>query len=203
LSAVAQNHGGEKLISINNKKEKIVNTNETLDGVTAGFIAAIANGLSRDIGVERMRQLIRFPQETRMLLSPLVKDEYIHLLPSLTNWILGRTFNYVTFYLHPAGSSNPPTMRRVMREAYERKFALLSGGEDLCQSLNSTFKEHRMVACFPFLGNGQKLRMYVSGEEDGPFRSRVVELDLIDESLLEIPIFFKMGADDRSDCFKC
>ncbi len=56
-------------------------TQKTLNGQTACFIASIAQALSRNITAERMQELILDPDELQRLLLPLANIEWIRLLP--------------------------------------------------------------------------------------------------------------------------
>lgn len=56
---------------------------KVLDGATAGFIAAVANALSRNISAERMDQLIKNPDHLKRILMPVINDDWIDMLPAI------------------------------------------------------------------------------------------------------------------------
>lgn len=179
--------------------------NETLDGVTAGFIAAVANAISRGISMERMKELLADNGKLQNLLLPLIDDDWQYMQSACLrqNGYKGECEKTVWFSLNNASSSNPPTMRAIMAEAYSRKYAPMS--EVAAKKLADLFhwnNRSRGYGIFPYL-LGEKLMVYK--REGGQLYNRQVDLDpdLIDDALLGVPCFFVQGFDDGSNCFKC
>lgn len=182
-----------------------MNTNETLSGVTAGFIASIANSLSRNISEDRMRELIKAPEKMGKLLLPLADDCFaLGLAPDIER-IMIQQIQIVSLTL--GASSGLPTMRKLMEEAYERKYAPLSQelAEKLCV-LTVEIDEIEFTRIFPFVRNGD---FWFTQNEFHPRRRSLAkillpeDLDLVERHFVEPQVFFKQGKSDRSDCFKC
>lgn len=113
-----------------NKKEKTVKTEKTLDGVTAGFVAAIANALSRKIKEARMIELTADPDLLKFLVLPLVHNEWPRLMvgriPSLYNYD-GLIVNSSLVWFE-TDNIKKETVRELLKEVYDRKY------EPLCES---------------------------------------------------------------------
>lgn len=186
-------------------------TNETLDGSTAGFVAAVANALGRNISTERMKCLIANPTQLQMLLLPVANESWIGMLPAVSYLMNGHVETCGSirwFTLSSASTSNPPTMRRVLQEAYERKLAPLHEG--LKEQLwNASVETDRVRArSFQFVYRREKLagmNVAVCRSAVGEICAHdyVVDLDEIDETILGLPFIFMEGNEDRSNCFKC
>jgi hypothetical protein len=182
-----------------------VNTNETLDGVTAGFIATVANSLSRNIGMERMKELIKCPRKMALLLIPLIDDSYASVIPSIFKWVsfcqVPREENIITFYPYPKVGCGPATFRMVMKEAYERKYAPLSF--TTAKKLFDLLSKNNEVAYsgfFPFFDSQEKL--WILGPDENILVTEDF-LDKMDRRIIRHPFFFTEGFNDRSNCFKC
>lgn len=182
-----------------------MNTNETLNGKTAGFIATIANSLSRSISEERMKELIACPRKMALLLTPLIDDSNVSIMPSIFRWVsfceVPRLNNIITFDPGSTIASSHPTLRMIMREAYERKYAPLhfTTAKKLFDLLEED-DEALYSGLFPFFDNENKLWLV------GKYVNILVTeelLDKIDYDVLRRPFFFAHGCSDRSDCFKC
>ena len=185
-------------------------TNETLDGSTAGLIAAIANALGRNISAERMKELIANPEKLRMLLLPVASDPWIGMLPIVNQLMNEKTdvsrIRWVTITVASPGT--PPTMRRVLREAYDRNLAPLEQGlaQSLWDMIATVDRVHAPHCAIVYRRNNVK-EMNVSvkytriGSVSGG--DHLVDFDYIDDTIVGRPFVFIEGHDDRSNCFKC
>ncbi len=182
-----------------------MNTNETLDGVTAGFIASIANGLSRNISKDRMKELINDNEKMGKLLLPLADDCFAFGLAPDIERVMTQQIKIVSLTL--GASSGLPTMGILMAEAYERKYAPLSQelAEKLC-SLTVQTDEIEFTRIFPFIRNGKLCvteNLFYPRECSPTQMLQSEDLDFVDDSFIEPQVFFLQGQNDRSDCFKC
>jgi len=179
-----------------------VKTDETLDGITAGFVAAVANALSRGISAKRMKELIANPGKLRSLLLPILDDDWSTMLSSVTYRMLcyDQTLGQIVWYRLGSGDNEAQTMRGIMREATDRKYAPLSekGARKLCGLMQKADHAHGR---YPYVRN-EKLRMLICGL-DGSITDSKVNLDEYEEHILGDIFFFRKGFEDRSDCFKC
>lgn len=181
-------------------------TNKTFDGLTAGFVAAIANTLDRNIDPDRMKELVALLDKMRLLLLPLVDDHLIELVPILARRdILSGHERLCWYYLGGGSSSNPPTMKMVMREARERKYAPLSKNlaDKLCALATTHPSPHYQVGItFIYLDQG---RLWMKSCDTGlgvPGEHTLVDLDKINAQLMGRRFVFVEGYGDRSNCFK-
>ncbi len=175
---------------------------KTLDGQTAGFIAMVINALSREIPEERMTDLM-LPnriQKLRSLLIPIFDERLTAIIGEPSEQI-------ITYKLTSSSSSTPPTMRRVLDEAYDRKYAFLSEVEvkellKVFHEIGRWAKTSEWFYCFPhFNSEGLFDPLFLTTNGCGiTFRKR--DLDEVDDALFNIRFFFRAGFDDRSNCFK-
>lgn len=56
-----------------------------LDGTSLGFAAMVINSISRLLRQDRADEFLHRPNEVKLLLTPLLDDEYIDLLPALSS----------------------------------------------------------------------------------------------------------------------
>jgi len=176
---------------------------DTLDGSTAGFVAAIANALSRKISSGRMVELIAVPEKLRKLLLPVISDDHILVMREVAFWSQYGAVDLMSDLVQIRSKGwcgVHPSMRNLMREAYERKYAPLSEDQAkyLCE-LAAEYLAFRVV--FPYV-KGEKVwvcQLFSGGE----IRDSEVNLDMRNENLMNFTFFFTSGFPDRSNCFKC
>lgn len=176
-------------------------TNETLDGSTAGFIAAIADALNRGISEDRMRELIGDHEKLRVLLLPLLSDDWAGMLQAHREARFGSSVKTKHLWITSASSGNPPTMRRIMKLAKRRMYSLLSEPEAarLWESYQVT---ERTQVGFPFIRAG-KLRQFLYFGYRNNVKDEEVDLDAINMDILGRTYFFREGPEDGSGCYEC
>ncbi|MES2215915.1 MAG: hypothetical protein V4481_01305 [Patescibacteria group bacterium] len=190
------------------KTDKTLVTSErTLDGTTAGLVAAIANALSRKIGSERMKDLIADSDKLKHLLTPLIDDDALPTLPFMAkSQGYGSKHLSNTIWINPNISTGDmvPTMRNIMVEMYERKLAPHTEEDALrlCEVLMKCSWAQREIWAIPFLSR-KKLKMFLHDKMgDKEAQSVVVKLDEANGQLLHIPLLLTTGWHDRSNCFQ-
>ncbi len=118
-----------------------MNTQKTLDGQTAGFIAAVANALSRNITAQRQEDLISNPQILERLLLPLADDGWQHLLPFVTDTTINPR-NTVSWlhgdYSRDVSGKEHYPLRKIMRSAADAslRFMTEEQAKHFCQLLS-------------------------------------------------------------------
>ena len=176
---------------------------DTLDGTTAGFVAAIANALSRKISSGRMVELIAVPEKLRKLLLPVISDDHILVMREVAYWSQYGAVDLMSDLVQIRSKERchaRSDMRSLMREAYERKYAPLS--EDHAKRLCALASEHLAYqVAFPYV-KGEKIRVCLLSRS-GEICDLEADLDMRNEGLMNLTFFFISGFHDRSNCFRC
>jgi hypothetical protein len=151
-----------------------------------------------------MKELIGNPEKLRKLLLPVAKDDYIFLMREIARlrpngiadlWRLACVRNC-------EWRASPPTVRNLLKEAYERKYSLLNEeqAKHLCELAAGYL--YYWVA-FPYIKSGKIRICKPTVEQTGGICDIAVDLDKIDGQLENVTYFFMSGWHDRSDGFKC
>lgn len=196
-----------------------MNIQKVLDGTTAGFIGAIANALGRMILGDRMAALIKSPEKLKLLLLPLIDDDWIDLLPALSHLggkhISNSSKKKLTWvHAEEVVVSQRRThyyLEHVVDVAAKKNFAFLAENEAerLCRLVSeSRFSASestgRAMCIFPYQ-DGKVTGMFVTGKE-GDICAYSGKRDLSDSFLAEAyfidhfaVFFFHQAWDDGSN----
>ncbi len=166
----------------------------------------------------RIRDLMADPRRLQALLLALGSDALLPIVSgSLAFWD-HETSPVVRFRLSGASSSNPPTLRLVIQEAYKRYLAPLSWDRantigQAVTLLHDQVSPSMLPVSFkvPFIKDEDGYRKIGFLNLQGCTTVRVVgieyltdsDLDEVNGSLLNTVFLFQQGHDDHSDGYDC